>query len=100
MGVKLSSISSKTRQSSIAWDGEDVAFSYFPNYLTPEMEDRMEAEDSDFVAEMFAPALEWWDVLDDDGKRISTDPSVLKQVPSAFIMAIWRKIMEEQNPPA
>jgi hypothetical protein len=99
MGIKLTAITEKTRQSSIQWDDEEVAFSYFPNYLTPELEERMESEDSDFVAEMVSPCLEWWDVLDADGKRLPTDPPTLKQVPSAFILAIWKKITEEQNPP-
>lgn len=99
MGVKLTDMRSKTKTTTIQWDGEEVEFCYFPNHLTPELEEAMESDDSDFVAEMMAPSIDWWDVLDDDGTRIPTDAATMKKVPSAFLMAMWRKITEEQNPP-
>ena len=44
MGVRLSHMKAKIKESSLTWDGETVAFAYRPNEFTMELADSIAAE--------------------------------------------------------
>lgn len=104
MAVRLSAMKAKITESTLEWDGEEVAFAYKPNEFTMEVADSIQSaadqEDLSSVTAMLAPILDWWDVLDDqdEPQRIPPTAENMKRFPLNFLMRIMGKITEDQNP--
>lgn len=104
MGVRLSEMLEKTRETHIEWDDERVDFAYKPHAFTLELSDQIDAAadsgDQDVVSMLLSPLIVWWDVLDDDGARIKPDDENMKRFPMTFLLAIMAKINQETVPEA
>lgn len=102
MGVRLSHMKAKIKESSLTWDGEVVDFAYRPNEFTMELADQIaaeaEAENLTSVSAMLAPIVEWWDVLDDQDQRIAPSAENMRAFPLNFLLAIMRAITEDSKP--
>lgn len=103
MAMKLSEVQARTKVVSVEWDDETVDVSYSPNRMTPEVLDKAsDAEDKgnlDVLGDLLEPVLEWWDVLDDEDKRLPTDAATIKRMPLSFVMAVLAAVQEDQRPP-
>lgn len=103
MAVALSNMKKRTKLITVEWDGEEVDVSYFPNVVTPELLEKVDAaadqDNLDVLGVMLEPVLEWWDVLLDDGTKLPTDAETIRQVPISFLNAVQAAIQEDQNPP-
>jgi hypothetical protein len=103
MSVKLDDMKTRTKKLVVEWDGEQVDVSYYPNVVTPQLLEQVaEAaaqEDLSVLGVMLEPVLEWWDVLDDKGKRIPTSAAVIRTIPMSFLNAVQTAIEEAQRPP-
>ena len=104
MAMKLSEVRAKVKEVTVTWEDETVAVGYAPARLTPKvLENVAAAEDSrdlGVIGTMLSPILEWWDVLDDEGKRLGCTPEVIAEMPLSFVMAVTTALQEDQNPPA
>lgn len=102
MGVRLSEMLEKTRETFITWDEERVDFAYKPHAFTLELSDQIdaaaEAGDQDVVSMLLSPLVVWWDVLDDEGGRIPPDDENMKKFPMTFLLAIMGKVNQETVP--
>lgn len=102
MGVRLSDMKAKVKESQITWDGEAVDFAYKPNEFTMELADQIDAaaksEDTNVVSMLLSPVIEWWDVLDDKDKRIPVTADAMRQFPLNFLLALMRQITADQDP--
>lgn len=102
MGVRLSEMKAKVKESQITWDDQTVDFAYKPNEFTMELADQIDAaaksESTDIVSLLLAPIIVWWDVLDDKDKRIPVTPDTMGQFPLNFLLALMRQITADQDP--
>lgn len=102
MGVRLSAMKAKITETHLDWDGERVDFAYKPNEFTMELADEISAaaekEDLGGVAAMLGPIVVWWDVLDDEDKRIDANADNMRRFPLTFLTRIMAAITEDQNP--
>lgn len=104
MGVRLSDMKSKVKETHIEWDGQTVDFAYKPNQFTVDLADQLakdaEGENIGAVSNMLAPLVEWWDVLDDNDVRIPATAENMRQFPLPFLTRIMKAMVEDQNPDA
>lgn len=109
MAMKLSEVKAKSKVTTVVFLDETVDVSYHPAAMTPRiLEDVMalaksaetDAEDMGMVGAMLEPVLEWWDVLDDDGKRIPPSRENIRDMPLPFLVAVLEKVQEDMRPPA
>lgn len=102
MGVRLSAMKAKVKESHLDWDGERVDFAYKPNEFTMELADEIQAAADDenltMVSAMLAPIIVWWDVLDDDDQRIEASADNMRRFPLNFLLRIMSAITEDQDP--
>ena len=102
MGVRLSAMKAKVTETHLVWDDERVDFAYKPNEFTMELADEIavaaEREDLSSVSAMLSPIIVWWDVLDDDDKRIEPTAENMRRFPLNFLLRIMNAITEDQNP--
>lgn len=103
MPVKLSEKVAETKTMTVKWGEDDVDVCYKPNAVTPRLlEGIAEAADRDDMSVLGAalsPVLEWWDVLDDKGKRLPTDAETIAGLPLSWIVVVQRGLEDDQNPP-
>lgn len=103
MGMKLADLKAKgQRESSVDWNGSEVAFCYNPGNLTPEVLDSWQnmAEEkktttSAAIGKIMPEFVVWWDVLDDKGVRIPVTAKNAAKFPIGFLESILDKAMEE-----
>jgi hypothetical protein len=102
MGVRLSAMKAKVKESHLDWDGERVDFAYKPNEFTMELADEIQAAADDenltMVSSMLAPIIVWWDVLDDEDQRIDATADNMRRFPLNFLLKIMGAITEDQDP--
>lgn len=103
MAVRLSEMKAREKAAQVTWDDEIVDFGYFPNAFTMQVAEDVqiaaERNDLSTVSAMLDPIVSWWDVLDDDGKRLPSDAETMKQFPLTFLMKIMEAVGEGQRPP-
>lgn len=103
MAVKLADKIAETKTVTVTWGEDDVDVSYFPNAVTAKLlsdiDQAADAEDLTVIGVALEPILDWWDVLDDKGKRIPTDRDTIASLPLAWIIAVQSALEEAQNPP-
>lgn len=109
MAMKLSEIKAKTKEVTVLFMDETVDVSYHPAAMTPAiLEDVMalargaetDAEDMALIGSMLEPVLDWWDVLDDKGKRIGTTMADIREMPLAFLIKVLDDVQTDMRPPA
>lgn len=102
-GVRLSSKMAETKVVTVTWGDDDVDVSYHPNVVTPDLLEKVDQaaqEDNlDVLGVLLEPVLEWWDILDDQDKRIPTDRATIREVPMPFLVLVQSAIESDQNPP-
>lgn len=102
MAVRLSDMRAKVTETFLMWDDNRVDFAYKPNEFTMDLADQIEKaandEDQNVVSMLLAPILVWWDVLDDEDRRIPPSPENLGKFPLNFLLQIMRSITEDQDP--
>lgn len=103
MAVSLTKMRKSIRTAQVTWDEDVVDFGYKPAMFTTELVEEVtsEAESNNLhgVAEMVEPLLDWWDVMDDDDKRLPTDLETIKGMPLTFVMSIVDVIGSDMRPP-
>lgn len=108
MSMKLSEVKAKVKEAQVEWDGEVVDFGYHPGATTPELLEKVmavaggdqDSENIKVLGIMLEPMLSWWDVLDDDDKRLPTDAATINLMPVPFLTALLAKVQEDFRPPA
>lgn len=104
MAMTLSKVQDKTSTVDVHWDDETVEIGYRASRLTPallnEAQAAGEAGNLDQVGVILEPLLAWWDVLDDDGKRLPTDAATIASMPFTFLLVVMDNITEAMRPPA
>lgn len=109
MAMKLSEVKAKTKVVTVSFMDETVDVSYRPAAMTPAiLEDVLalaksaetDAEDMALVGSMLEPVLDWWDVLDDKGKRLPTTTESIREMPLAFLVQVLQDVQEDMRPPA
>lgn len=106
--MKMSEVMAKTKTTTVEWDGEEVEVSYFPARITPtmlsEVLDMVASAGSGASAEvnsvpaLLEPILDWWDVLDDKGKRIPPTAENIRGMPMSFLGAVVQATQEDMKP--
>lgn len=104
MAVALSNMKKRTKLITVEWDGEEVDVSYFPNVVTPELLEKVDAaadqDNLDVLGVMLEPVLDWWDILEEEGgPRLPTDAATIRTIPMSFLNRLQEKIQEAQRPP-
>jgi hypothetical protein len=104
MGMKLSAVKGKIKTAQITWEDETVEVGYHPAAMTPELLERVDAsgkaESLAVLGVLLEPLLAYWDVLDDDDKRLPTDAATIATIPLPFLMAVMDQVQESMRPPA
>lgn len=102
MGVRLSEMKAKERETHIVYDGDQVDFAYRPNEYTMNLEDEVskaaQANNIEMVSTLLEPIVVWWDVLDDKGKRLAADAATMRQFPLRFLLAVMAEVSKDQDP--
>ena len=102
MGVRLSDMTSRVKETTLKYDGEEVAFAYRPNAFTMEVSDQInvasEKDDMGTVSALLEPLVEWWDVLDDEDQRIPPTAENMRRFPLSFLLKIMDAITEDASP--
>lgn len=103
MAVKLSEKMAETKTVTVKWGDDDVDICYKPNAVTPrlleEIDQAAAKDDMSALGVALEPVLEWWDVLDDKGRRIGTDAGTIATLPLSWIVAVQNGMEADQNPP-
>lgn len=103
MAMTLSKVKAKEAEASVLWDGETVDLGYKPGEVTPSLLEAVQtaaqAGDLEVIGTLLEPVLAWWDVLDDDGKRLPTDRDTIKIMPLGFLLEVLDKVQEAMRPP-
>lgn len=103
MAMRLSEVRSKIKTATVTWDDETVDVGWCPARFTPDVaeavNDAEKADDLGVLGALLEPILEWWDVLDDDDKRLPTDKATISGMPMAFLMKVMADLQEDMNPP-
>ena len=103
MAVSRTKMRQSVKTAQVTWEEDVVDFGYRPAMFTTELVEEVskEAEENNLhgVAEMVEPILDWWDVLDDEDKRLPTDLATIKSMPLRFIMDIVEQIGGDMRPP-
>lgn len=103
MPVKLQDKMAETKTITVMWGEDEVLVSYHPNAVTPDLLDRVDGaakeENLSVLGVLLDPVLDWWDVLDNSGKRIPTDKITIATIPMPFLNKVQVAIQEDQNPP-
>lgn len=102
MGMRLSAIKAKTRTATVEFLDEKIDVSYFPAVVTPDLMDQVQkaADDDDLgvVGMLLSEVIDWWDVLDDNDKRLPPTPENIGAMPIPFLMAVMNEVQEDQRP--
>lgn len=102
MGVRLSDLTSRIKEASLEYDGEQVAFAYRPHAFTMEVSDQVaEAtakDDLGTVSALLEPIVDWWDVLDDQDQRIPPTADNMRRFPLSFLLKIMDAITADSSP--
>lgn len=111
MGIRLTDMLNATAECVVEFAGEEIALCYYPNAVTLDLADRLnrdaEAADEkrgagetveyDTISASLAPVLQWWDVLDDEGNRLSPTTENMRRFPLNFLVACMDAITEDQK---
>ena len=104
MSMKLSQVQGRESTTTVQWNGETVDVGFYPARMTPALlEDVQEAAKAgslDVLGTMLEPVLAWWDVLDDEDRRLPTDGATIKSMPLGFITAVITEVQGALRPPA
>lgn len=109
MAMKLSEVKAMTKVVTVEFMGGTVDVSYRPAAMTPAILEEVlamaktaetEAEDMSMIGSMLEPVLDWWDMLDDKGKRIGTTTEDIRQMPLPFLVKVLSDVQEDMRPPA
>lgn len=110
MGMRLSDMLNNTAETTVKFDGSEVAFCYRPNAVTLELSDKIDAEakaadeaekageqtEHDWITAQLLPLVEWWDVLEEDGSRMAPTLANMRRMPVKFLTAVLTRIMDHQ----
>lgn len=103
MPIRLADKLAETKTITVTWDDDTADVSYHPNVVTPallEQVDEAGREDNlDVMGVLLEPVLDWWDVLDEKGKRIPVTRETIRNMPMPFLLKVQDAIQEDQNPP-
>lgn len=104
MGMKLSVVKGKIKTTQIHWEDETVEVGFHPAAMTPELLERVsssaEGQNLAVLGVLLEPVLAYWDVLDDEGKRLPTNAETIATIPLSFLMAVMDQVQETMRPPA
>jgi len=103
MAMTLSTVKAKVAVVTVTWTDETVDVGYLPAAITPalleEVTEAGKADNMDVIGTMLEPVLAWWDVLDDDGKRLPTDAATIRLMPVDFLNKVMEATQESMRPP-
>lgn len=103
MAVNLADKRTESKVITVMWGDDPVEVSYFPNAVTPNLLDEVEAaakqDDLSVIGTLLEPVLDWWDVLDDKGKRIPTDKATISGLPLRWLTLVQKALEDDQRPP-
>ena len=104
MPIQLSQLKANTRTVVVAYYDDTVTVRYQPSVLTPNREAAIKAAASDndntAMLEAISEMVLEWDVLGDEGKPLPRTVDVLRELPNAFLTAIFQSIGEDMAPKA
>jgi hypothetical protein len=99
MGVRLSELKAKTRTVVVEYDDNKIEMAYRPHVYTMDLADAVDAaEDSQVVATLLSPIVEWWDVLDDHDQRIPPTVENMRQFPLPLLNAVMDAVNADARP--
>lgn len=103
MGMKLSAVKGKIKVTQVDWEDETVEVGYHPAAMTPELLERVndsaESGNLAVLGVLLEPVLAYWDVLDDEDKRLPTTAEIIATIPLSFTLAVMAQVQEAMRPP-
>lgn len=103
MGMKLREVKAKIKTVQVTWEDETVEVGFHPAAMTPDLLEKVnesaEAGDLSVLGVLLEPVLAYWDVLDDEDKRLPTDSETIRSIPLSFLMAVMDQTQEAMRPP-
>jgi len=95
----------ETAEFTLSYGDEEVRITYAPAEVNPDRLDEMSAlaEDNPDMTQgeawsiILSPVRDW-DVLDEEGNKLSISAGVLAQLPTSFLQAIQRGMVEAVRP--
>lgn len=98
MPISLGAARDRIRTIKVEFDGESANVSYWPNRMTPALEDDIgEASTAREVAAQLSQLIKRWELVDEDGEEIPADADTMAQVPSNLMYAIFEQIRKAEN---
>lgn len=98
MPISLTAARDRISTIKVEFDGEQAEVSYYPNRMTPALEDDIgEAETAREVAAQLSQLIKSWELIDEDGNELPADAETMAQVPSNLMFEIFNQIREHES---
>lgn len=98
MPISLGAARDRIKTIKVEYDGEQAEVSYFPNRMTPALEDDIgEADTAREVAAQLSQLIKTWELVDEAGNELPADAETMAQVPSNLMYAIFEQIRKAEN---
>lgn len=94
--MRLSQIKNKRVDIAIDFMGEVLNVTYDPTFLTPTVEDEIDAaQSSEQMSKIIKGMVTKWDLVDDEGNMIPLTEDSLKTVPTIILAHVMTKVSED-----